>query len=89
MALTVIHSLKDRNKWLDRPWYAIQHSPKNVFVAQKQAQDLHCLGVRMSLLLLTLHRVAVSMFLHQNAGPQLHCSVPSSLRSASGQAPTF
>lgn len=38
---------------------------------------------------LTLHRFAVSMFLHQNAGPQLHCSVPSSFFTVSGHAPTF
>lgn len=39
--------------------------------------------------ILTLQREAVSTFLHQNAGPQLHCSNPSSFCTASGHAPSF
>lgn len=39
--------------------------------------------------ILTLQRVAVSIFLHQKAGPQLHCSIPSSIFSAPGHAPNF
>lgn len=45
--------------------------------------------IESSFLSLTLHRAAVSMFLHQYEGPQVHSSNPNSLGFESAQAPIF
>lgn len=85
MALAVFHGLKDKtNLTVNAVW-------KWVVCTRKLNNDQHIIHscLKTGSRLLTLHRAAVSMFLHQYEGPLVHSSVPNSLDFDPGQAPIF